>query len=230
MDFGGKSVVVTGGTGALGSAVVGLLLDEGASCHIPSHSEGELDRFPHAGHERVSVVTGVDLTDESAVESFYGGAGDLWASVHIAGGFSMNGLSETSSDDFMKQMKMNALTCFLCCREASKRMKDGGRIVNVSAKPGVIFTEGKGMAAYGASKAAVAAMSASLGAELAGRGIWVNAVVPSIMDTPANRESMPDADHDDWPKVEEVAHTILFLASPANEVTRSALVPVYGRS
>jgi len=86
------------------------------------------------------------------------------------------------------------------------------------------------MTAYGASKAAVAALTAALAEEVVKDGILVNAVVPSTMDTPANRASMPKAHHENWPKVEEVAQTILFLASPENKVTRGALVPVYGRS
>jgi NAD(P)-dependent dehydrogenase (short-subunit alcohol dehydrogenase family) len=86
------------------------------------------------------------------------------------------------------------------------------------------------MAAYTASKAAVAALTAALAEEVAKGGILVNAVAPSIMDTPANRQAMPKADFSLWPKVEEVAATILFLASPENRVTRGAVVPVYGRS
>ena len=85
------------------------------------------------------------------------------------------------------------------------------------------------MSAYTASKAAVAALTAAIAEEVAGQGILVNAVAPSILDTPQNRKSMPKADHEAWPKVAEVASTILFLASPENRVTRGAIVPVYGR-
>ena len=106
----------------------------------------------------------------------------------------------------------------------------GGRIVNVAARPALEWRLGAGMVAYAASKAAVAAMTVALAEEVAKDGILVNAVAPSIMDTPANRQAMPKADHAAWPKVEEVAATILFLASPDNRVTRGAIVPVYGRS
>src|ERR1041385_9255529 len=109
-------------------------------------------------------------------------------------------------------------------------MGGGGRIVNVAARPGLIPERGAGMVPYTASKAAVAAITQALAAEVAGRGILVNAVAPSIMDTPANRASMPQADHTKWPKVAEVASTIAFLASPENTVTRGGLVPVYGKS
>lgn len=233
MKMDGLQVVVTGGTGALGTAVVGLLLEAGAVCHVPWVQARELERFGHKG--RVQLIEGVELTDEKAVERLYerfgtGGA-KLWASIHIAGGFSMAPVEKVSKDDFVGQMQQNALTCFLCCREAVRRMGDGGgRIVNVAARPGLIPEQGAGMVAYTASKAAVAAITQSLAAEVAGRGILVNAVVPSIMDTPANRAAMPDADHAKWPKVAEVAATIAFLASPANAVTRGGLVPVYGRS
>ena len=127
---------------------------------------------------------------------------------------------------------MNAKTCFLCSREAVKsiRSTEGvGRIVNIAARPGVSPREGSGMVAYAASKAAVAAMTEAMGEELAGEGIWVNAVAPSILDTAANRAAMPDADHDSWPGVDEVATTIVHLASPANGAARSSVVPVYGR-
>jgi NAD(P)-dependent dehydrogenase (short-subunit alcohol dehydrogenase family) len=123
------------------------------------------------------------------------------------------------------------VAAFLCCREAVKAMRGrGGRIVNVAAQPGVEPRRGAGMASYAASKAAVAALTLSLAEEVGAEGIWVNAVVPSIMDTEANRKAMPSAEHAKWPKLSEVAATIAFLASPQNAVTRAALVPVYGRS
>jgi NAD(P)-dependent dehydrogenase (short-subunit alcohol dehydrogenase family) len=106
----------------------------------------------------------------------------------------------------------------------------GGRIVNVAARPGLEWRTGAGMAAYTASKAAVAALTVALAEEVAKDGILVNAIAPSIMDTPANRAAMPKADYSLWPKVEEVATTILFLASPENRVTRGGVVPVYGKS
>ncbi len=103
-----------------------------------------------------------------------------------------------------------------------------GRIVNVAARPVLVPTAQ--MTAYSASKAAVAALTVSLAEELSESGIWVNAIVPSIIDTPANRAAMPDAGHGAWPKPDEIAETIAFLASPQNAVTRGALVPVYGKS
>jgi NAD(P)-dependent dehydrogenase (short-subunit alcohol dehydrogenase family) len=126
---------------------------------------------------------------------------------------------------------MNLVTAFLCSRGAVDAMTGhGGRIVNVAARPALEPRSGAGMAAYTASKAGVVAFTIALSEEVAKLGILVNAVAPSIMDTPANRAAMPKADHAAWPKVEEVAATILFLASPQNAVTRGAIVPVYGKT
>lgn len=231
MAFTGKKVVVTGGTGALGTAVVGRLLNLGAEVHIPTFSNEEAERFAHKDAPGVHLVPQMDLTDEELVQRFYQGVGDVWASVHIAGGFDMSPLLDTSAAAFDKQMSMNARTCFLCSREAVRHMHPdaGGRIVNVAARPGLEPREGAGMVAYTASKAAVAAMTQAMAEELAPQGIWVNAVAPSILDTAANRASMPDADFAAWPKVEEVAETIVHLASPQNGAARGAIVPVYGR-
>jgi NAD(P)-dependent dehydrogenase (short-subunit alcohol dehydrogenase family) len=106
----------------------------------------------------------------------------------------------------------------------------GGRIVNVATRPALEWRTGAGMAAYTASKAAVAALTVALAEEVVRAGILVNAIAPSTMDTRSNRQTMPNADHAAWAKVEEVAATILFLASPENRVTRGAVVPVYGRT
>ena len=230
MDFRDHDVVVTGGTGALGGAVVAALVAAGAVCHVPYVVAAEAERFPLRDHARVKLMAGIDLTDEAAVTRLYQGAGNVWASIHLAGGFAMSAVGATSKADLMKQVEMNFVTAFLCCRAALDVMRAGGRIVNVAARPALEWRSGAGMAAYTASKAAVAALTVALAEEVAKSGILVNAVAPSIMDTPANRAAMPKADFAAWPKVEEVASTIVFLASPDNKVTRGGIVPVYGRS
>jgi len=231
LDFSGRDVVVTGGTGALGSAVVGALLQASAVCHVPYLHAGEAERFPHRDHPKVKLVGGTDLTDEAAVARLYEGVPRLWASIHLAGGFAMSSVAKTGKADLMKQIDLNLVTAFLCCSAAVRAMADtGGRIVNLAARPALEWRSGSGMAAYTASKAAVAALTAALAEEVVKTGIMVNAVAPSIMDTPANRAAMPKADFSEWPKVEEVAATILFLASPDNRVSRGAVVPVYGKS
>lgn len=229
--FAGLHVVVTGGTGALGRAVVDQLLDQGAHCYIPVFDEAELEDFPYRDHPRLEELTGVDLTSERSARRFYSDCPPLWASIHLAGGYSGGRLADTTAEQFVRLMNLNALTCLLSCREAAARIRvagEGGRLVNVSAKAAVMPTGG--VVAYAAAKAAVAAITTALAAELAPEGIWVNAVLPSIMDTPDNRAAMPDADFDRWPKTHDVAATIVHLASPANAVARGALVPVYGRS
>jgi NAD(P)-dependent dehydrogenase (short-subunit alcohol dehydrogenase family) len=232
MDYRDRHVVVTGGTGALGGAVVGALLGAGAFCHVPYIHDAEAERFPHKGHERVRLAGGANLADEAAVAKLYGAVPKLWASIHLAGGFAMAPIVDTDKKLLLAQLEMNLASCFLCCRAAVQALKaaGGGRIVNVAARPALEPRTGAGMTAYTASKAAVAALTQALAQEVAADGILVNAVAPSIMDTAQNRKDMPKADFAAWPKVEEVAASILFLASPENRVTRGAIVPVYGRS
>jgi len=231
VDFSGNQVVVTGGTGALGSAVVGALLAGGASCIVPYVHDAEAQRFPHRGDPNVTLVSVSDLADETQVAKVYAGRNPC-ASIHIAGGFAAGKLAETGKAALMAQIDSNLTSCFLCCRAAVKAMlaAGGGRIVNVAARPALEWRSGAGMTAYTVAKAGVAALTVALAEEVAKDGILVNAVAPSIMDTPANRNAMPKANFNAWPKVEEVAATIVFLASPDNRVTRGAIVPVYGKS
>ncbi len=229
-DFSGKQVVVTGGTGALGSAVVGALLHAGASCTIPYVHDAEAKRFAHAGDPNVKLIAVKDLANEADVAKVYAGL-TPWASIHIAGGFAMGDVAKTDKAALMAQLDTNLISCFLCCRAAVNAMRaGGGRIVNVAARPALEWRSGAGMTAYTVAKAGVAALTVALAEEVAKQNILVNAVAPSIMDTPANRAAMPKADPAAWPKVEEVAATILFLASPENKVTRGAIVPVYGKA
>jgi len=232
MNYRDRAVVVTGGTGALGTAVVGALLAAGAVCHVPYIDERKIQRFPHRGNERVKLIAGSDLADEAGVARVFDGIDDLWASIHVAGGFAMSPLAETDKAGLMAMIDTNLVSCYLCCRAAVRAMarRGAGRIVNVAARHALEPRGGAGMTAYTVSKAAVAALTEALAQEVVGQGILVNAVAPSIMDTPQNRQAMPKANYDAWPKVEEVAATILFLASPENRVTRGAVVSANGRS
>jgi NAD(P)-dependent dehydrogenase (short-subunit alcohol dehydrogenase family) len=208
----GHHVVVTGGNGALGGAVVAHLEARGATVHVPD-------------------IAKVDLSNEAATVSYYAGLPPLWASIQLAGGFAMAPLADTSLADFERQWRLNTVTCFLACREAVRSIRGsgrGGRLVNVAARP--VLVPVAGMTAYTASKASVAALTQALAAELAADRILVNAVVPSIIDTPANRTAMPNADHAAWPKPAELAAAIGFLASPENALTSGVLLPVYGRA
>lgn len=228
IDLSGRHVVVTGGTGALGTAVVAAALEAGATCHVTCQYP-TLGRFPFADHPRVRAYPSLELADEDAVSALYAGLPGLWASIQVAGGFAMAPVTDVTLADFRAQLDTNLVTCFLACREgvrAIRRTGDGGRLVNVAARPAI--SPAGGMLAYSTAKAGVASLSQCLAAEVLGDRIFVNAVVPSIIDTPANRQAMPDADHSRWPTPADLARTILYLASPSNMTTSGALVPVYG--
>jgi NAD(P)-dependent dehydrogenase (short-subunit alcohol dehydrogenase family) len=185
----------------------------------------------HLRHDRVRATPHVALDDEARVVAYYAGLPPLWASIHLVGGFAMAPVERTSLADLERMWRINTATCFLTCREAVaaiRRAGGGGRIVNVAARPVVQPTGG--MLAYAAAKAGVAAITQALAAELAAEQILVNAVLPSIIDSPANRAAMPKADHAAWPKPAELAETIAFLASAENSLTSGALIPVYGRA
>ena len=226
----GRHVVVTGGTGALGQVVVDRLLEAGMICHVPSH---RADGGVSAGHDRLHIVAGVDLTSDAAVTGFYAAIPDLWASVHLAGGFAMAPIASASGADFLRMIEMNALTTFLCCRAAVEGMRKtglGGRIVNVTARPGLDPRKGAQMVAYAAAKAAVATITQALAEEVKADRILVNAIAPSTIDTPANRAAMPGSDPSKWLSADAAAEAILQLISPANMEISGALLPLYARA
>src|SRR5262245_28655117 len=233
MDYSDRRVIVTGGTGALGSGVVGALIEAGAICYVPWRHEDETQRFPYREHKQVKLFGSIDLSDESAVKQLFDEVPSLWASINVAGGFAMAPVAKSRKSDLMHLIDMNLVSCFLFCSAAVNsisRSGQGGLIVIFGARHALEWRGGVGLVAYTATKAAVAALTVALSEEVAKEGILVNAVAPSIMDTPANRAAMPKADYKAWPKVEEVAATIVFLASPENQVTRGAVVAVYGQS
>lgn len=208
----GRHVVVTGGRGALGKGVVAVLEARGATVHVTPD--------PPA----------LRLDDEPQAVAFYASLPPIWASIHLVGGFAMKPLADTTLAELEQQWRTNTVTCFLSCREAVRAMRKagtGGRIVNVSSRAAA--THGAGMAAYVIAKAGVSEITQALAAEVLADDILVNAVLPSIIDTPANRAAMPDAEFSTWPKPTEIAETIAFLASPQNTLTSGALIPVYGR-
>jgi NAD(P)-dependent dehydrogenase (short-subunit alcohol dehydrogenase family) len=229
----GKNIVVTGGTGALGSAVVGKLLSEGAVCHVPNSHAAAPPHFPFVDDKNVKLTHNVYLADADAVDAYYATVPELWASIHLAGGFASSPVEKTEAASFDEMMETNVQTAFLCCRASVRAMLAtgaGGRIVNVSARPGLDPRRGSGMVAYATSKAAVAAMTVALAEEMKSKGILVNAIAPSTLDTPANRSGMPDADFSKWVSLEAAAEAIAYLVSPSNQAISGTLVPLYGRA
>lgn len=221
-DLGGRHVVITGGLGGLGGAVVEAFVAAGATCHLPVRSAERTS-------QRGILIPGIDLASEDSVRALYDSLPPLWASIHLAGGYAGAPITRTSLADLQASLQMNLVTAFLCCREAARKMTTtGGRIVNVSSRAALVPSGGS--IAYAASKAAVVALTRSLAEEVKAQQILVNAVAPSTIDTPANRTAMPGADHARWPKPAELATAILWLASPENTVTSGAVVPVYGNA
>lgn len=222
-----KLAVITGGTGALGSALVAQLLHDGFECHVTWTQPRELEHFVH--RQQVSLHQ-VDCTDETQVRALYTGLSRVDASVHVVGGFAMAPVLETSAAELERMFRLNATSAFVCTREAIgvMRRSQPGRIVNVAARPALAASAG--MIAYSTSKSAVAAMTQHIAEEVRAEGILVNAIAPSTMDTPANRASMPSADFSRWPKVEEVARAIAFLVGDNNTLTTGCIVPVFGRA
>ncbi len=204
----GLHIVITGAGGGLGPAVADTLRAAGAEIHAPTRQE-------------------LDLADETAVTRWYAALPPLWASVHVAGGFSMAPVAETSLEAFTAQWRINTVTSFLASREAIKSIRrggQGGRIVNVAARAAVDHPGGK--LAYVSAKAAVAAMTRALAAECGPERILVNAVLPDTIDTPANRAAMPGADFSRWTAPSSIAATIAWLASPENASVTGTLLPV----
>lgn len=210
-----RVALVTGGTGALGRAVVERLNADGASVHATWRSEAERDDFvaAHGGSTPVTLHR-ADVTDAQSVAALFDETGPVHILANIVGGFALAPLAETSPELWERMLALNATSAFLCSRTAVDGMRRarGGRIVNVAAQPAL----GRGaasMSAYAAAKAAVLNLTYSLARELAPDGITVNAIVPSVIDTPANRAAMPDADRSTWLPPEEIAGVITFLVS-----------------
>ncbi len=226
-----QHVVVTGGTGALGVAVVRALVDAGAHCHVPAiESAVPADRFPKDG---VSATTKVDLSDEASVTAFYASLPPLSAVVNIAGGFAWAPIADSSVKVLQQQMSMNLVSCALSCRAAVANFRKagkGGHIVNISARPALNPRQGANMTAYTASKAAVAAFTVALAEELKGENISLIALAPSTIDTPTNRKDMPKADHASWVKPASIAELIVAHLGFSDPINSGALIPVYGKA
>jgi NAD(P)-dependent dehydrogenase (short-subunit alcohol dehydrogenase family) len=223
------TVVVTGGTGGLGSAVTRAFLAAGWRVVVPWIAERELERVQE--HERLALVR-ADLFDAADVAGVFEAAGSsLGALVNLVGGFAEHGrVHETPVDTFEEQLRLNLRPTYLCAAAAAPAMlaRGGGAIVCVSSR--AARRPFPGAAGYIVSKAAVLALVDALDAEYRRDGIRVNALLPSVIDTPFNRASMPDADFDTWVHPDEIARVIAFLCSDDAAATSGAHVPVYGQA
>lgn len=235
ISFSGKVVLVAGGTGGLGNAVSLAFLEEGAKVVVTYRKASEFATLKSAAGANASLLEGhlIDVTDELATAAFVTDAfsrhGRLDAVVNAIGGYA-GGIKlwdlDTKILDAM--LSLNLRSGYALARAVLPAMlkQRYGSIVNVAAKAAV--DHGAGAAAYAASKAAAVALMDSLAADAKGTGIRVNSILPSIIDTPANRLAMPGAAFAAWPKPQDIAQVILFLSSDAAKTIHGAAIPVYG--
>lgn len=238
MALTGKVAIVTGGTGGLGAAVVKTLLDAGAAVAVPHRKADDLPKLRDSlGLTAESPLSGaiVDLTDEAAVAAYYDSVAQTYGGidmlVNVAGGFGGGEpVHKTSWSLWQQQLDINLKTTVLSCQSAVPHMlqRGGGAIVNVATRTAT--QPGANLAAYAASKRAVLQLTEALAAELRDQLITVNSILPSVIDTPANRASNPKAKHETWVAPEDIARVVLFLLGPDARIISGAHIPVYGRA
>lgn len=228
----GRGVLVAGGTGALGGAVVRELLGAGWAVTATWVVERERERVEaELGGEEGLALVQADLMEPEGAAGAVGSVEDLGAVVNLVGGYASPGrVHETEPHDFERMLRLNLRPGFLLARAAMPRLIEagGGAFVGVSAR--AALRPFPGAAGYIAAKAAVLAFVQALDAEYRDDGIRCNAILPSVIDTPANREAMPDADHSKWVPPEEIARVVRFLVSGDSAPIGGAAIPVYGRA
>ncbi|MBI4501786.1 MAG: SDR family oxidoreductase [Gemmatimonadetes bacterium] len=229
-----RTVLVTGGTGALGRAVVKRFVDGGAAVHLPWIAENEvqeLEKLVGSAFSRV-VLHRSDVTSEAQVADLFrnveGKGRPVQVLANIVGGFAYAAVEDTESAVWERMLRLNATSTFLCSRAAVPSMKAArwGRIVNVSSAPALNHGAAN-MSAYSAAKAAVLSFSESLAKELSPWRITVNTLVPSVIDTPANRSASPGADTSTWLKPEEIAEVVHFLAGETASAVNGAAINLF---
>jgi NAD(P)-dependent dehydrogenase (short-subunit alcohol dehydrogenase family) len=237
VDFAGKVILVAGGTGGLGRSVSLAFLKNGAKVIVTYRNQKEFATLRDEAGPANSSLEGVqvDVTDEAAVNQsvnhIVAENGRLDAMVNTIGGYAGGiKLWELDTKIFDQMLASNLRAGYALSRAAIVPMlkQKHGAIVNVAAK--AALDHAAGAAAYAASKAAAVAMIDSLAADAKGSGVRVNSILPSIIDTAANRKAMPNADYASWPKPEDIAQVILFLCSEDAKVVHGAAIPVYGNS
>jgi NAD(P)-dependent dehydrogenase (short-subunit alcohol dehydrogenase family) len=228
--FSNKVILVAGGTGGLGRAVALAFLEEDASVVVTYRQEKE-----SAGLSKMPKLEGyfTDVTDEGSVnrlvENILAGHGQLDALVNTVGGYAGGTrFWDADAQVFDQMFALNLRSGYTLCRAVVPTMlrQKHGSIVNIASK--AALDHPGGAAAYSASKAAAVAMLDSLAADLRGSGVRANSILPSIIDTDANRKAMPGADFAKWPTPEQIARVILFLCSDDAKVIHGAAIPVYG--
>ena len=231
--FSAKKILVTGGTGGLGRAVSLAFLEAGATVIVTYRSQAEFDALKSSAGANAAQLEGqsVNVLDEAGLKAFVAGLiakqGRLDALVNAVGGYSAGApLWEMDAKALEQMLALNLYAGYWLARAVVPIMlKQGsGAIVNVAAT--AAFNHMASASEYVASKAAAVAMMDSLAADLKGSGVRANSILPSIIDTAANRQAMPDADHAKWPKPEEIARVILFLCSDDAKLVHGAAIPV----
>jgi NAD(P)-dependent dehydrogenase (short-subunit alcohol dehydrogenase family) len=234
-DFSDRVVLVTGGTGGLGQAVVRAFLQAGAHVDVPFIKEQQFNNLQtQLGSERLSGGS-LDLTDEQAVAAYYEALGKQHGGidvlVNVAGAFAGGKpVHETAWDLWQQQLDINLKTAVLSCHAAVPLLlqRGGGAIINVSSRTAT--QNGANLAAYAASKRALLQLTEALAAELREQDITANAILPSTIDTPTNRKAMPKSNHSRWVDPADIAKVVLFLAGPDARIISGASVPVYGKA
>ena len=218
----GRDVLVFGATGALGSAIAMSFANLGANVRGG-------DRHEPSAERRLSGITyeTVDAMDDGALRALFDAAPAPWAVINTIGGYApKRSLAELDPAELRHQLELNLVSAALITKHALRVMKPAGqgRIVHTSSRAAVV-TAGNGFP-YSVSKQGVLQLVSMAAAEVRGTGITVNCVVPSIIDTPANRAAIPDANHDAWPKPRDIAASYVFLASPDAGLVNGAAIPV----
>ncbi len=229
-----RVAILTGGTGALGQSVTTRLLTGGSSVHIPYVVPAELDalqaRLTPELRPRLHATRISDVGDEPAFGAYVRGVldreGRVDILVNIVGGFAGGDLASTSLDDWNRMIRLNLTSTMVACRAVLPAMTKAGfgRIVNIGSR--AVVPPMGGFIAYTVSKAGVITLTQALAHEAKPHGITVNVVLPSTMDTPANRQAMPDADRSSWVTTDAVAEVIVYLASDQAAAVSGALIPV----
>lgn len=234
MSLEGKTVVVTGAYGALGRVVCETAAARGAAIAALDHAKAPPEGLAARFGSKAVLIGGLDLSSAEAAAQALAQVkrqlGRIDAVLNIAGGFAWQIASDGGADVWERMFAMNLKTALNASLAALPSLLESGagRIVNVGAQAAI--RSASGMGPYAASKAAVHRLTESMADELKLKGVTVNAVLPSTIDTPANRASMPDADFSRWVSPADLAEVMLFLASDASRAITGALIPVSGKT